>query len=51
MQQYELSMRIIIHNVYYTNKDYGGFIEVTMLNYIARGIDIVTTLITRHQYS
>ena len=29
----------------------GGFIEVTMLNYIARAIDIVTTLITRHQYS
>ena len=29
----------------------GGFIEVTMLNYMQGGADTVMTSVTRHQYS
>ena len=40
-----------LHNIDYTNKDDGGFIGLTMLNYMQAGVDNVITSITRHQYS
>ena len=43
MQQYELNMRIIIHNVYYTNKDYGGFDDWHTITHTAGGVVIVMT--------
>ena len=44
-------MSITLHNIRYTNKNYGGFIGLTMLNYMQGGADTVMTSVTRHQYS
>ena len=43
MQQYKHNMSITLHNVRYTNKNYGGFNDWHTITHTAGGVVIVIT--------